>query len=202
MQRTGSFAPAGAFAKSALRLAGAGILAVALAGCSMGSMFGGTGSDAQFANAYATQAEIAEGAPTSLPAIATECPPIRVRPGTEALFFYGSGRVGNPQSLVYQAVIDQATRNCIVSNGLIRVDMGVAGRLLLGPSGSQTSVDLPIRFAVERDGQAVFSERYEVQASINPPDQSGEFVHRVDGVSIPYLGGEQITIWVGFDSAR
>ena len=59
-----------------------------------------------------------------------------------------------PSDLQYQAVIDKQSRNCVVSNGLITVKMGVVGRLMLGPAGNQTSVDLPLRFAVERDDGA------------------------------------------------
>ncbi len=55
--------------------------------------------------------------------------------GGEALFYYGKGKVGNARDLNYQAVIDKQSRNCVVSNGLITVKMGVVGRVLLGPSG-------------------------------------------------------------------
>jgi hypothetical protein len=92
------------------------------------------------------------------------------------------------------------TRNCVVSNGLITVNMGASGRVLLGPAGKQTSVNAPIRFAVERDGQAVFSEKYTIPVALTPPAQSAEFVKVVENVAIPYLGGESITIWVGFDT--
>jgi hypothetical protein len=186
----------------AARLVAAGAVAVLLSACSMGNMFGGgsSGQTAQLQNASASPAEISAASTNALPAIATECPEIRIRPGSEALYYYGRGKVGDPRSLNYQAVIDQQSRNCVVSNGLITVRMGVVGRLLLGPAGDQQKVDLPIRFAVERDGVAVFSERYELPVAITPPAQSSEFVKVVENVAIPYLGGEQITIWVGFDS--
>jgi hypothetical protein len=57
-----------------------------------------------------------------------------------------------------------------------------------------------LRFAIERDGVAIFSEKYGIPVGINPPDQSAEFVKVVENVEVPYLGGEQITIWVGFDA--
>src|SRR5690606_24861493 len=184
----------------AVRFAGAGLLAFALAGCSMGNMFGGGGSTGtQLANATANPAQIAQAAPSALPAIATECPPIKVRPGSETLFSY-SGRTGNPADLGWQAVLEKQSRNCVVSNGLITVKMGVVGRVILGPKGNQQSVDLPIRFAVERDDVAVFSERYTIPVAITPPNQSEEFVKVVENVGIPYLGGERIVIWVGFDT--
>ncbi|MDF2983154.1 MAG: hypothetical protein K0Q69_2926, partial [Devosia sp.] len=83
--------------------------------------------------------------------------------------------------------------------GLITVKMGIVGRLLLGPAGNQTNVNVPVRFAVERDEVPLFSERYEIPVTITPPNQSEEFVKVVENVAIPYTGGEQIVIWVGFD---
>jgi hypothetical protein len=184
------------------RFAGFGAAALALSACSMGGgMFGGNAAapSSQFANVSASKSEIAQAAPNAVPAIATECPPIKVRAGGEALFSYAGGKVGNPNDLHYQAVIEKQSRNCVVSNGLITVKMGVVGRLLLGPSGNEKSVTVPIRFAVERDGSAVFSEIYKIPVSITPPNQSEEFVKVVENVAIPYVGGEDITIWVGFD---
>ena len=184
-----------------LRLGAAGALALLLAGCSMGSMFGGgTAANANLQNATATPQAVAQAQTSVLPVIATECPPIKVRGGGEAMYYYGNGRVGDPKALQYQGVIDETSRNCVVSNGQITVNMGVTGRVLLGPAGTQSTVNAPIRFAVERDGQAIFSEKYTLPVALTPPNQTSEFVKVVENVTIPYLGGESITIWVGFDT--
>ena len=180
-----------------VRLGMVAAVALALSGCSMGSMFGGNKSSQQYANTSASPAEMAAVDP--LPAIATECPEIKVRPGNDAIFYYGNGKVGDARDLHYQASFDHQSRNCVVSNGLITVKMGVSGRVLLGPKGTESSIEVPIRFAVERDNVAVFSERYVLPVAITPPNQSGDFVKVVENVTIPYIGGETIIIWVGFD---
>jgi len=179
-----------------------GALAVALSACSMGGFAPapGGGASAQFANANASPSELAQGTSNAIPAIATECPPIKVRAGGEALFKYTNNARPNPRELTYQAVIDKQSRNCVVSNGKIAIRMGVVGRLLLGPVGNLQTAELPIRFAVERDGETIFTEAYRVPVAIPASQQSAEFVKVVENVEIPYLGGEQITIWVGFDS--
>ncbi|MDB5474448.1 MAG: hypothetical protein JWP99_1751 [Devosia sp.] len=185
-----------------LRLSVTTLGALLLTGCSMGGLMGG-GSTAQtqtLQNATATPAAIAQAQTSALPVIATQCPPIRVRPGSEAMFYYGSGRTGDAKALQYQGVIDETSRNCVVSNGLITVNMGVVGRVLLGPQGNQSSVNAPIRFAVERDGQAIFSEKYTIPVAVTAPARSAEFVKVIENVQVPYLGGEEITIWVGFDT--
>lgn len=183
------------------RIVSMGALAMALSACSMGNMFAPAASGpSPMQTANPTQAELQTGSTNALPAIATECPPIKVKPGGEALFYYGKGKVGNPKDLNYQAIIDKQSRNCVVSNGLITVKMGMVGRLLLGPAGNQTNVNVPIRFSVERDGVPMFSEKYEIPVTITPPNQSEEFVKVVENVAVPYTGGEQIVFFVGFDS--
>ena len=186
-----------------LRISAMAATALMLSACSMGGMFGGgqpSASTQALQNATATPEQIAAMSP-ALPAIATECPPIKVLPGAEAIYYYGNGQVGNAHDLQYQAVIDQQSRNCVVSNGLITVKMGVVGRLMLGPSGNQQSVNLPLRFAVERgDSTPLYSELYQIPVAITPPAQASDFVKVVDGVQIPYVQGDEITIWVGFDS--
>lgn len=186
--------------KFELRVGGIFAVALLLSGCSMGGLFGSSTPSAttqQLANSTASPEQVA----TVLPAIATECPPIKVRAGAEALYYYGNGKVGNARDLQYQAVIDKQSRNCVVSANQITIQMGVTGRLMLGPAGNQTVVDLPIRFAVESNGTPLFTEKYEVPVTVSPAAQSGDFVKVVDNLAVPYLGGEEIVIWVGFDSS-
>lgn len=185
------------------QILGACALGIALSGCGLGGFMGSdstTTSSTQLANASTSQSAIEQAAPNALPAIATECPPIQVRAGGEALYGYEGRKVGDPRSLNFQAVIDKQSRNCVVSNGLITVKMGVVGRLLLGPAGSKRDFNLPLRFVVERDQQAVFSEKYDIPVKVTAPSQSEEFVKVVENVAIPYIGGEEIIIWVGFDT--
>ena len=183
-----------------VRIAAAASAAALLSACSMGGIAPAPSAQTQeLQTAAVSPEEIAAQSPI-LPAIATECPPIKVRPGAEALYFYGKGQIGNPRDLQYQAVIDKQSRNCVVSNGLITVKMGVVGRFMLGPSGNQTSVELPLRFAVERDDAALFSEKYDIPVQLAGGSQATDFVKVVENVQIPYVTGDNITIWVGFDS--
>jgi len=187
------------------QFAGVLLITSALAGCGFGGFMGSSdntttgATGANLANAAASQAALAQAAPNALPAIATECPPIKVRNGGEALFSYAKNKIGDARALNFQAVIDKQSRNCVVSNGLITVKMGVVGRVLLGPAGEPQEFTIPLRFAVEREEVAIFSQKYDIPVNMAAPSQSEEFVKVVENVAIPYLGGEDITIWVGFD---
>jgi hypothetical protein len=188
------------YARPVIRGATIVLMSLFLAGCGVGALVGdGGNSAARLADTTASPSEISQVQSSALPAIATQCPPIKVRNGGEAIFSYANNKVGDPRALQFQAVIDGQSRNCVVSNGLITVKMGVVGRLLLGPSNTQNSMTLPLRFAVERDDIPVFSQVYNIPMTVTPPSQSEEFVKVVENVAIPYLGGENIVIWVGFD---
>ena len=50
-----------------------------------------------------------------------------------------------------------------------------------------SSVDVPLRFAIERDGVPLFSEKYDIPVTITPPNQSEEFVIR--GAVLPAIDG-------------
>jgi len=190
----------GSFFSFAKNFAAPTALMMTISACSVGA-FGGAGNAAtnQLAQASADPAQISQVQSSALPAIATVCPPIKVRQGGGAIFSYLPNRVGDASALNFQAVIDGQSRNCIVSNGLITVKMGVVGRMLLGPNETQESLDLPLRFAVERNNVTVFSQVYKIPVSVSPPDRSAEFVKIVENVAIPYIGGEDIVMWVGFD---
>ena len=180
--------------------------AIALSACSMGSLMGGgsssgtTGSTGSLANSSTPQEQIDLAALATAPAIATECPPIKVRAGGEAIYSYDKNKTGDARALQFQAVIDKQSRACTASNGLITVDMGVVGRVLLGPSGEYKDYTIPVRFAVERDDLAVFSQKYDIPVTMAQGEQSADFVKVVDNVAIPFVGGENIVIWVGFDT--
>ncbi len=179
--------------------------AVVLSACSMGSMFGGgtttTGSTGALANTSTPQEQIDMTALAAAPAIATECPPIKVRNGGETIYSYLNNKIGDARALRFEAVIDKQSRACIASDGLITVDMGVVGRVLLGPAGEAGDYTIPVRFAVERDDLAVFSQKYDIPVTLANGEQSKDFVKVVDNVAIPFIGGENIVIWVGFDTA-
>ncbi len=185
------------------RLAGVAALAMGLSACSVGGLMptGSTNSTQSLQNQTASPQEIA-AATAALPAIATECPPIKIRDGQQALFFYGKGQIGNPRDLQYQAVIDKQSRNCVVSKGQIVLEMGAAGRLLLGPDGNQTQVTVPLNFTIERNSSPLYAQTYDIPVTIAPPAQSSDFVKVIQNVAIPYVAGDDIVIYVGFDTGK
>src|ERR1041384_6385569 len=80
------------------------------------------------------------------------CPEVRVRAGasTYAVAAPGKQPVGN--DLRFQATISKMARECTVNGGVITARIGIQGRVIAGPSGAPSSVQVPIRVAVVQGG--------------------------------------------------
>jgi hypothetical protein len=66
--------------------------------------------------------------------------------------------------------------------------------------GELNVIALPPDWANYGEMLDTFSEKYDIPVAITAPSQSAQFVRVVENVAIPYVGGETITIWVGFDT--
>jgi hypothetical protein len=108
------------------------------------SLFGGGKSE-----------EPAQGAP---PAAAPDsqseltCPPVSIRAGasTYAVAAPGKQPVGN--DVRFQATISKTARDCTLNGGEITARIGIQGRVIAGPAGAPSSVEIPLRVAVVQSG--------------------------------------------------
>ena len=55
--------------------------------------------------------------------------------------------------LRYQLSFGQTARECSVQGGAMSIKVGVQGRVILGPMGGPGIVDVPLRYAVVREGR-------------------------------------------------
>jgi len=131
------------------------------------------------------------------------CPPLNVRSGAATLLV----PPGNTEafSLRYQGSLGDMARECNVSGGVMHMKIGIQGRVLVGPAGSAGTVDIPLRFAVVKEGpelKTVVSKLSKLQVAIPDGQQTVLFSH-VDGeVAFPMPPGLEIAsyvVYVGFD---
>jgi hypothetical protein len=54
--------------------------------------------------------------------------------------------------LRYQLSFGQTARECAVQGAIMIIKVGVQGRAILGPMGSPGKVEVPLRYAVVREG--------------------------------------------------
>ena len=98
--------------------------------------------------------EPAEGAPpvASEPQTDLTCPPVSIRAGasTYAMAAPGKQPVGN--DLRFQATITKTARDCTLNGGEITARIGIQGRVIAGPAGAPSTVEIPLRVAVVQGG--------------------------------------------------
>jgi hypothetical protein len=97
------------------------------------------------------------------------CPPVSIRSGaaTYAVGLPGKEAVGN--DLRYQVVIGRTARECNLSGGMIKANIGIQGRVIAGPAGAPENVEVPVRVAVVQDGvspKTVFTKAYRTNVAI------------------------------------
>jgi hypothetical protein len=107
--------------------------------------------------------------------------------------------------LRYQLSFGQTARECSVQGGTMAIKVGVQGRVILGPMGGPGQVDIPLRYAVVREGAQpkVIVTKFKRLPVIVAPDQTHvQFVDIEEGIAFPLPSGAEIdayVIYVGFD---
>lgn len=131
------------------------------------------------------------------------CPRVRLREGTAYYNTYKKMRRGeeekNADNVIYQASISNVTRSCKYENGLLNMNVAVAGRVVPGPQGVAGSVTMPIRVAVVRGEEVLYSELHQYQLAINSITGATQFVFNDPNVSIPAPSSANLLVFAGYD---
>jgi hypothetical protein len=107
--------------------------------------------------------------------------------------------------LRYQLSFGQTARECRVQDGTLTIKVGVQGRAILGPFGTPGSVDVPIRYAVVREGpepRTIVTKFKRAGATIAPGQTHVQFVDIEEGLSFPIPPASELSayvVYVGFD---
>src|SRR5512145_2073937 len=81
-----------------------------------------------------------------------ECPGVDIRSGASTLNIAAKTGQATAGDLRYQLSFGQTARECTVQGGAMSIKVGVQGRVILGPMGGPGIVDVPLRYAVVREG--------------------------------------------------
>jgi hypothetical protein len=150
--------------------------------------------------------EPAQGAP---PAAADNpndlsCPPVTIRAGasTYAVAPPGKQPIGN--DLRFQATITKTARECSINGGEITARIGIQGRVIAGPAGAPSSVQIPIRVAVVQSGvqeKTIATKAYQTSVSMSE-DGSVPFALVAEDLVYPAPSGavgDSYVFYIGFD---
>ncbi len=132
------------------------------------------------------------------------CPPVSIRAGasTYAVAAPGKQAVGN--DLRFQATITKTARDCTKNGGEIIARIGIQGRVIAGPAGAPTSVEIPMRMAVVQGGvteKVIVTKAYRTTVAM-AEDESVPFSFVADDLVYPVPAGavaDSYIFYIGFD---
>jgi hypothetical protein len=158
------------------------------------SLFGGKSDEQPAPNAAAAPPDTGD----------LTCPPVTVRAGasTYAVAAPGKQPVGN--DLRFQATISKMARECSLNGGVITARIGIQGRVIAGPAGAPSSVQVPIRVAVVQGGvseKTITTKAYQTTVTL-PESGSEPFTLVAEDLTYPAppgAVGDSYIFYIGFD---
>jgi hypothetical protein len=150
--------------------------------------------------------EPAEAAPLPAPEGENDltCPPVSIRAGasTYAVAAPGKQPVGN--DLRFQATITRTARQCTKTGDQISARIGIQGRVIAGPAGAPSSVEIPLRVAVVQGGvqeKTIGTKVYRTTVAMSE-DSSIPFTLVAEDMLYPVppgAAGDSYIFYIGFD---
>jgi hypothetical protein len=180
------------------------LLAPVLGGCSSPSL----PSMSSFSSVFGSKSAAADSnasAPNKPPAN-FECPEVTIRQGAATLSSSVDSAEPTALNLRYQVTIGTTARECRVAGGMVALKVGMQGRVVIGPQGTPGPIDVPVRFAVVREGvdpKTIATKLTIVPVTVPPGDGNVLFSHVEEGLDFPLPKGNEIdsyVIYVGFDA--
>ncbi|MEL6967780.1 MAG: hypothetical protein AAGM04_10405 [Pseudomonadota bacterium] len=133
-------------------------------------------------------------------ALTDYCPAVRIRSGTESYRVLPDGAPKDDASKVrYQATITKVARECAYVGNNLEIKVGARGRLITGPVGRPGQFQMPIRVAVTKGQDTVYSKLHRPTASIADGNSNGSFSFVDDKVIIPAPTATNVRVYIGFD---
>jgi hypothetical protein len=135
----------------------------------------------------------------------SECPGVEIRPGAATLQFSEAGAEASALTLRYQASIARTARECAISAGTMTMKVGVQGRVILGPAGGPGEVNIPLRYALVREGvepKTIWTNLRKFPVAVPANDTNLTFVDVEEGITFPLPGRNELSayvVYVGFD---
>jgi hypothetical protein len=129
-----------------------------------------------------------------------------IRPGASTLNIAVKPNQATAGDLRYQLSFRQTARECQVQDGVMSIKVGVEGRVLLGPFGAPGSVEVPLRYAVVREGpepRLIVTKFKRIRATIAPGKTHVQFVDIEGRLNFPLPSSSAelaaYVVYVGFD---
>jgi hypothetical protein len=136
-----------------------------------------------------------------------ECPSVGIREGASTLSVNPPNVEATAMNLRYQATIAHTARECAVLGAALTMKVGVQGRVILGPNGGPGQLEVPIRYALVREGpesKTLVTKLDKLRVDIPPGQTNVSFTHVEEDMTIPMPSVsdlDSLVVYVGFDPA-
>jgi len=154
--------------------------------------------------------EPAEGAPPPAGAPKSQvpedlfCPVVQIRAGASTYAVAAPGKQAIGNDLRFQATITKTARECDYNAGTITARIGIQGRVIAGPAGAPSAVQVPMRVAVVQGGvgeKTIATKAY--QTTVNMTESGSEpFTLVIEDLvypAPPAALGDSYIFYIGFD---
>src|SRR5689334_21773926 len=185
------------------------LLAVGVAGCASISSSDWFPSIPGFSNDVTTSADrgaLAASQPTP-PSMDVKCPPTDIRQGASTLALSTKTEQATGSDLRYQFSITQLARQCALEGPEVRMRVGVQGRVIVGPAGAPNQVEVPLRYAVVREGvepKTIVSKFRRIPVALPPGSANVSFTDIEEDLRFPMPSRTELeayVVYIGFDAA-
>jgi hypothetical protein len=133
-------------------------------------------------------------------ALTDYCPRTVLHEGTGSYKLYKrKASRENDSGLRFQATILKITRDCTYASGQLQMEVGIAGRIINGPSGEAGTIKLPLRIAVRVGSELVYSKLHKIDGTIAKGGSNGQFTFVDREVAFPAPTKTNVRVVVGFD---
>lgn len=127
------------------------------------------------------------------------CPQVALREGTSFFNTYQRGGEDDPAKLVYQASIADVTRSCTYGEGMLTMNIAVAGKVVPGPVGAAGAITMPIRIAVTRGDELLYSKLHQFPVAVGNTAGATQFVFNDPNVTFAAPTERNIQVFAGYD---
>jgi hypothetical protein len=138
-------------------------------------------------------------------ASAIDCPNVEYRQGAATWAVNGPATESAAFSLRYQGSFVQTARECILNGGNVTIKVGVQGRVVVGPAGTPGTVNVPLRYALVREGlepKTLWTKLFMVPVSIPAGQLNQPWIHVEEEMTVPRPSDQDLeayVIYIGFD---
>ncbi|WP_026059940.1 hypothetical protein [Pseudaminobacter salicylatoxidans] len=129
------------------------------------------------------------------------CPNVTLREGTAFFSTYAKGGQDDASKLVYQASIAQVTRACSRADGMLTLNVAIAGKVVPGPEGAPGKMTMPIRVVAVQgmDQKVLYSKLHKFEVTVSDTSTATQFVFNDPAVTFPIPAEQNVQLYAGFD---